>query len=537
MFKMVAMLKELTIQNIILIDHAQIHFERGFNVLSGETGSGKSAVMEALQLALGARTDTALIRNGAEKGVVEAIFDLEELPHCRQFLEEKGLDADSNLLIIKREIGVGGKTRAFINQQSVQITVLKQLGELLLELVGQHANQGLFELAHQRHLLDLYGAHLPLRKTYSKAWQEWQRLTMELKNLEGFLPSAIRELENCEREVAEIIEAGVQEGEEEEIYQEYSLLASTEERLQAAQQLEEALRGAHNLLMKTKQSMQLLQQKDPPFAQELSPLSQVQLEVDDLIHNLQRYTSRMEVNPQRLSKLNDRLTLLNRLKRKYGQTVEEIQSYLVKQKERVKNLQNLESQMEQLKTEQQEVYKNLERLAKELTQAREIAAIELSEKINGHLAEMNMAQARSRIAIEPEEFTSFGADRVEFYLASNAGEREIPIREGTSGGELARLLLALHLLLAGKEQLGTLIFDEIDANIGGTTAAKIGHKLKELGQSLQVLSITHFPQMAEMADHHLHINKITEQGRTFSQVTKLNRASRKKELARMRGEL
>lgn len=531
------MLKELTIQNIILIEHAQIQFEHGFNVLSGESGSGKSAIMEALQLALGGRTDTALIRSGVEKGSVEAIFDLTLLPNCSHFLAEKGLETDDpKCLIIRREISSSGKTRAFVNQYSVQLSVLKQLGDYLLELVGQHANHKLFELSHQRDLLDLYGSLMPLRKTYLEEWQNWQRLCQELQTLRASLPSALREIESCEREISEIEEARFKEDEDDQLYQEYSLLASVEERCQAAKEIEDVLGNVLSLLRKSKHSVQLLQQKDPTFEKQLAPITEVQLEIQELLHVLERYTNQLDANPAKLEKLNERLTLFSKLKRKFGPSLADIQAHLKSQKERLSLLQDLENKIFQLEEKHQNAHLKIKNLASDLSQKRKQTASNLDQKITEQLSQLNMPQAQFRTDIVADELTSFGGDRIEFCLASNMGEKEIPLKEGISGGELARVLLSLHLLLAGKEQLGTLIFDEIDANIGGTTASQIGLKLKELGKNLQVLCITHFPQVAEVADHHLHIIKTNLQGRTFSQVSILNSSTRPQELARMRGK-
>ncbi len=530
------MLKELKVSNIILIEHAHIPFEKGFTVLSGETGAGKSAVMEALKLVLGARTDTDLIRHGAEKGSVIAVFDLENLPKAKAFLQDKGIDSeDPDLLIVQREITRTGKTKSAINHQPVQLSILRELADYLLELVSQHANHKLFNIDQHRNILDLLGEYQPLQAEYDHIWKQHQHLLDELHRLKNTVPGSLREYENCEREILEIDEVNLKEGEEEELFETYSLLASSKDRQVAALEIIQSLESASSILSRARNAYNSLKSIDPKFHDELFP--QILVEMDELQHTLTRYEGKLDSNPATLDTLHKRLTLIERFKKKYGDTLEKIKAYQSSQKERLNYLKNLEVMLEETAEAYQKNLDQLKILAEKLTSERTKCAVDFSVQMSHHLHALNMKDAKFNIQIAPIPLNPLGQDRVEFFLHTNVGEKLIALKDSASGGEIARVLLSLHVLLAGKEKIGTLIFDEIDANIGGTTASLMGEGLKALGKSLQIISITHFPQVAKCAKHHLQIAKSAINGRTLSQVTYLDPNAREEELARMSGTI
>lgn len=530
------MLKELKIFNIILIEQTHIHFEDGFTVLSGETGAGKSAIMEALKLVLGGRTDSGLIRHGAQKGLIIAVFDLQNLPKAKSFLLEKGIESeDPDLLILQREITTAGKTKSAINHQPVQLSLIRELSNLLLELVSQHANHRLFDLDEHRAILDLFGEYQPLLQEYGLAWLKHQHLLNELHRLKNTVPGSVREYENCEREIQEIDEVNLKEGEEEELFENYTLLASAKDRQLAAEDLIQTLEGSFSLLSKSRNAFNTLKSIDPKFSEELLLYPQILVEIEELQHTLRKYEGKLDSNPATLDALHKRLTTIERFKRKYGDSLEKIKAYQTAQKERLIYLKNLELMLEETSEAYQQNLDIVKKLASSLTSARQKCAIEFSDKMSQHLHSLNMKDAKFHIQISQCSLNALGQDKVEFFLHTNVGEKLIALKDSASGGEIARVLLSLHVLLAGKEKIGTLIFDEIDANIGGTTASLMGEGLKALGESLQIISITHFPQVARCAKHHLQIAKSTINGRTVSQVTHLSPDAREEELARMSG--
>jgi DNA repair protein RecN (Recombination protein N) len=297
----------------------------------------------------------------------------------------------------------------------------------------------------------------------------------------------------------------------------------------------QALEGSSALLGRSRNAFNSLNAIDPNFSEELLLFPQILVEIDELGHTLRRYEGKLDSNPATLDALHKRLTIIERFKRKYGDTLDKIQSYKTAQKERLSYLKNLENMLEEASEAYQKNLDHVKNLATQLTIERKKCAEDFSGKMSHHLHSLNMKDARFHIQLSPIPLSALGQDKVEFFLHTNVGEKLIALKDSASGGEIARVLLALHVLLAGKEKIGTLIFDEIDANIGGTTASLMGEGLKALGKSLQILSITHFPQVAKCAEHHLQIAKSAINGRTLSQVTYLSPDAREEELARMSG--
>lgn len=533
------MIKFLKIQSLILIESMEISFADGFNVLSGETGSGKSAITEGLKTLFGYKGDTSIIRHGCEKAVVEAVIDISPRKDVWQLLQDSGIDPDEDLLI-KREICAHGKNRAFINHQPVQISLLKKLGVLLFNLVGQHANQQLFSIDEHRKLIDDFGAHAADVSHFSAKWKEEQELTATLRDWEINEAKRLRELEICKMEINEFHEANIKEGEDEELFEEYALLSSTEERLQAASEVAQLL-GSEKvgipLLKKQKYNLEKLAKQDPTTADLLQGYCQGLCELEEVHHQLRAYLNKQDADPSRLQKVGERLTLISKMQKKYGPGFAEMQSYFKDRQKQLDHLENGDTHIEELKEKALALRSSNLALLEQISEKRRKAALHLQEKLTKEIQQLNMAKAECFISIEKQPPHSLGQDRIEFFIKPNAGEKAIPIRDGASGGELARILLALKTVMAGKEDRSILIFDEVDANIGGATAAIIGEKLKELGKVHQVICITHFPQVARFADHHLRIYKKEKEARTLTFVELLNATSQQRELARMQGGL
>lgn len=533
------MLKQLTIQNIILVERADIRFEPGLNTLTGETGSGKSAILHGLSLIIGERAETGYIRKGCDKGVVEAIFEC-SAPGIVDLLEEGGIDPDpSGEIIVRREILASGKGRIFINNRAAQLSFLKKAGILLVQIVGQHAVRKLFSVDYHRDMLDLFSDLTPLSVEFRKSFAREHALKKKIADFTLREAHRLREIAVCEREAEEIDDAQIKEGEDEALFAEYTLLVNAEEvsnKVTAIMQsLSDDRRPILSALNQQKQHMDDLAAFDPHLKDTADSFKNALVELEEISYSLRHYRSKLHSNPERLRTVNERLTLLNRLKRKFGSTVEEILDYRCRTEEKLAQLQNEDTELERLQDEYRAVQEETENLAQRLTVARQEGALAFERALTSELKSLNMAGAVFKVKTEPQTRTQDGDDRVEFFLSPNIGEHQIPLKDSASGGEISRVLLALQTLLAGKEQIGTLIFDEVDGNIGGETATIVGDKLRQIGSRHQVICITHFPQVAEQAHFHLRILKEEKEGRTVTLVHELDKKSRKQELARMAG--
>lgn len=536
------MLKTLRISNIVLVDRAEISFSTGFNVLTGETGSGKSAILQALNMIKGARSDTGLIRHEEERATVEATFDIAHITALNTQLDALGVHHEKGEeLIIRRELHRSGKNRAFINNQQVQLGVLKMLGEQLFDLVGQHASRRLMEEGADRTILDLFAGTEELKRELKKKWASLVALKKELQNLSENEAQRLREIEICRMEIEELQRAAVKPGEDEELFAEYARLLHSEERAKNAFEILHGLGESEDaLLPKLRQLNSLfgaITKVDSKLEEVSKTYQSCLLELQEVAHSIERYHSQIECDPEKLQEIDARLRLLHQLKRKYGPSLNEVFAYLEKKEERLAQLESADLSGEKIENELQILSLQIEALAGALTKERTRAAADLEIAMQGQLRALNMPQATFEVLIQPENRTQNGNESISFFLRPNVGEKKVRIQECASGGELSRIFLALQTLLAGKEEIPTLIFDEIDANIGGETATVIGQKLETLGNTHQILCITHFPQVAKCARHHIQISKQEKSGRTYTEARILNNSERKKELLRMSGSV
>lgn len=534
------MLKQLLIKNIILIESATISFEKGLNVLSGETGSGKSAIMKALSLALGGKADTKSIRRDSEKGVVEVFFDIDREPYIQHLLDEAGIDHEKGEeLIIRREITLNGKSRCFINNQAAQIKLLAQIGSLLARIVGQHANQWLLSVDKHREIIDIFGELEKDVREFSQNFNEETRVLRQLEELIENESKRLRAIDVCAQEIEELEEANLKNGEDEELFAEYSLLVNAESRASKASEISDALSGERSsligILNRQNANLNELCRIDDSLNDTSVSFKNAIIEIQEVIYTLNAYRSHIEYNPERVIQLNDRLALITKLKKKYGSTLEEIESYKKSAMEKLTALENQDLLVETLKNELEKLQEQNNELANKLSSKRKAKAKKFEKAIMLQLQALNMPKVIFEVEFTAQKRNSKGDDLIEFYLVPNIGEHKIPIRASASGGELSRILLAIQALLADKERIPTLIFDEIDANIGGETAYIVGTKLKEIGNNTQVLCITHFPQVAKQADHHFQISKKEDKGRTFTHVVALDQEERVDEISRMLG--
>lgn len=534
------MLKELRISNIVLIETATLQFAPGFNVLSGETGAGKSAIMNALALIAGGRCDASIIRRGADKGSVEALFDIELLPHLAPLLEDAGIDHEAGTeLLIKRELSTKGKSRAFINNQLAQPVLLRKLAESLFEIIGQHANQKLLSLEHHRHVLDMFGELEEARSAFAACWVEEKEVQQQLEQLIESETQREKEIETCRKTIEELQEAQVKADEEEQLFSDYSRLSNAGDLLARAAEINRALSGDKSNLLaqlnRQKTGFEQLLQMAPELSETATAFDSALLELLEVSHVMRRFESHIEYNPAKAAELNKRLELINHLKRKYSLGAEEFDAYLEATKQKLHFLENAGTHIEDLKTKLQALSAKTTELSHILTIKRQTAALTFQKLMEAQLHSLNMPKAQFIVEIAPQKRSSSGDDKVEFFLIPNLGENRVAVKECASGGELSRILLAIQTLLAGKEKIPCLIFDEIDGNIGGETAVIIGQKLQEIGKCHQILCITHFHQVAIQAQHHLRVHKKEIEGRTVSLVDLLDHSNRHNELARMQG--
>lgn len=534
------MLKELRIHNLILVEFAEISFESGLNVLTGETGSGKSAILGALCLILGDRADTSMIRQGAAKSIVEAAFEPTFTDAIRRILEEGGIDYEEGTpLIIRREILATGKSRAFINNQMAQLGLLKQLGLHLSEVVSQHANRKLMSTDSHREIVDTFGDLDPLRTTFAKGWELEKTLKAERDKLIKNEAERIREISVCRRELNEIAEARLKECEEEEIFSEYQILSNAEELTHKTTRILETLNEeSHGTLQQLRSLLSQVEglvSIDPSLKEIASIVKSAAVELNEASYSLEHYLSKIDNQPDRAEWINDRLSLITQMKKKYGPTIEDVLQYERATVDRLEALENADNRIDEIQTRLVELEKQNTELAKTLTERRLTAADTLSSAIVSELRSLNMPKVDFSIVVTPRERGLDGEDKIEFYLVPNIGEKAVSVTNCASGGELSRLLLTIHTLLSEKNRVPLLVFDEVDANIGGETASKVGQKLRGIAKHKQVLCITHFPQVAAYADHHLRISKGEFEGRTISRVEKLHGSERESELQRMVG--
>lgn len=522
------MIHTLSLTSFVLIESTTITFDQGFHILTGETGAGKTLLIQAIHLLSGHKVSPDLIRAGDEKATIEATFHIENLSEVHKILEGSGIQYDPHeLLIIRREISRTSKNRIFINAQMAPLSLLGQLGPHLLELVSQNSSQSIRQNEAQRNLLDLYGDLKEDGQALEKTYNEKEALHKELLDLKRI--TASNQLESLKWELEEWETLNYQEGEEEPLFEEYKTLAQSKETIEKLSSLKGGI--DHPSLIPALAQFQKLS-NDPSIAEHLESAIVHLQEASFLVS---KKLEDAEDSPHRFKELEERLSMLNRLKKKYHLNSSEILNHLEKLKEEIDNLENIDQKLEVLekKLKLKEDEYRMRSLA--LSEKRKTAAKALEKRLAEELQSLNFPHAETPITFKEKEMGPAGIDEISFLLSANKGEQASSIAQKSSGGEVARFLLALKIILAEKEGLPTLIFDEIDANIGGETATLVGQKLKALGNQSQIIAITHFPQVARYADHHLQISKKEVNGRTLTEIHPLKSTEKETELLRMLG--
>jgi DNA repair protein RecN (Recombination protein N) len=540
------MLRELSVQNLALIEDVRVELQPGFCAWTGETGAGKSLLLGALGLLLGERGSTEILRAGAEELRVSGRFEIESDEVRQQAGQLLSLSLEDNEVILTRRLSRAGRSHAYVNDQPVAIATLKQLGELLVDIHGQRESESLLQPAYQLRLLDLYGHLDAPRQKYLRLAEEVRQLRRRFATLSAQRQQRQRELSLLRFERDELDQANLEPGEMAELQRERERLANAQSlqlfASQACAQLYDEEGSVVEQLGRLQREAQGWAALDTALQEVISRLEGLHTEVQDIAQTLRRLEQHWEADPERLDEVELRLQVLRRLESKYRRSVDELIIYRVSLDEQEARLQKEEDDLETVEEELGQAYKQLREAAAELSKQRQRVARKLANETQKQLADLGMAEARLEAVLEPirmsddplgGEVPAWGAEQLELTLAANPGEPARPLRKVASGGELSRTMLALKTVLARHDQLGTLVFDEIDANVGGRLGDVLGQKLAALGQTHQVICVTHLPQVASYARHHWTIRKTRRGSRTVTQIQLLPESERLEELASM----
>jgi DNA repair protein RecN (Recombination protein N) len=533
------MLLELVVENYAVIERLRVRFHAGLNLLTGETGSGKSIVVDALGLLLGGRASADMVRTGEPRARVAGIFDVRDHSGLRRLLEPAGFEVEDGELLIEREILASGKSRAFVGSRPVSASLLKDMAPHLADIHGQHDQQVLFLPDAQRDMLDAFAGARDLAGRVAAVYRDWRAAAEELEALGRSEQEKLRLLDLWSFQRKEIESAALAPDEE-------AALENERRVLQNVQRLQEAAATAYSAVYDAPESALSLTRTAARRLDELcridtslealrEHLKTADLSLQECSYGLRDYLSGLEANPGRLEEVETRLAAIDRLKRKYGRSIPEILAFLVEVRRQIESVENAGERMEQLRKEQKRLAAEFGKLAAELTESRGAAARKLEKKVEQELAQLAMERTVFRVDLSPAAWSEHGADAVRFLVSPNPGEEPRPLEKVASGGEISRIALALKTCLAGPKTalVRTLVFDEVDAGVGGSAAEGVGRRLKQLAASSQVLCVTHLPQIASFADHHYRVEKQESNGRTMAVVEELDGPARTREVGRM----
>ena len=531
------MLTLLHIENIAVVESADISFDRGFNVLTGETGAGKSIIIDAISAILGERAYRELIRTGTEKAFVSAVFDgVPELPWFGAY----GVPWEEELLI-QREIFLDGKNLCKVNGRGVTVSQLKALGRSLITIHGQHDSQQLFDEQTHLGLLDAFAADGEQLSAYAAAWEQVRSCRAALERLSMDESEKARRQEMLQFQIKELERAKLQAGEDEALEQRQKLLMNGEKLSAALSEAVTALfgdedsRGSTELLDDALGALGSVLRYDEALRAPHDKLRELSFALTDAGEELRDYRDRLGDTEAELDEIGARLDLIHKLKRKYGASCAEMLDYLAKARAELDDIIFADEKIKQAKKALAAAENAAETVARDLHALRAKAAAELEGQVCRELAELNMPGVRFVCQFQETPLGPDGIDSLRFLMSANAGEAVKPLARVASGGELARIMLAMKNVMAAQDQIATMIFDEVDAGVSGRAAQKVAEKLRAVARGRQVLCVTHLPQIAALAEHHLLISKSQRQGRTYTQVDALDRSGRVKELARMIG--
>ena len=544
------MLVELKIKNFVIIDDLTIGFQKGLNILTGETGAGKSILIDALSAVLGEKMTTDMIRSGFEKSVIEGTFDISAIPQLSPILDESGIDAGDSVLVLKRELYASGKGRRFANATQIPVSKLREISEYLIDIHGQNEHQNIVKISKHRELLDSFAGHGGQVDRIRELHSALQEIKEKLNSFEIDEREKARRIEYNSFAIREIETARLVPGEEDELRNESALLSNAEKIFREINSASALINGDGGVLQKLKlaeQSLSVVSHYDPEASNTLESVKEALYSLEDASHFLRNYEKSIDFSPERINQVEERLSLISGLKKKYGGSIEEVLQYADRARRELDAISSSEDQIDRLKQEYRTALKEAKERALSLSEKRKAAAQELEKKVMKELRDLGMAGTVFRISIKRElspdgeieaenkryVLYPHGLDRVEFLLSANQGEDLRQLKKVASGGEMSRIMLALKNVILSADIVDSLIFDEVDAGISGKTAEIVGRKLKTLARDRQVLVITHLPQIAAMSDSHFSVQKGKTGDRYTTVVRNLSAKEKVHEVARM----
>ena len=531
------MLSLLHIENIAVIERSDISFDQGFNVLTGETGAGKSIIIDAISAILGERAYRDMIRTGTNKASVRAVFtDVPEFP----WFAENGVEYDPET-VIQREVHLDGKNVCRVNGSLVSVSILRKLGMQLINIHGQHDSATLFDEANHLSFLDAFAANEALRVDYAEKYEAVAKLRREIDRMTMDEGEKLRRMETLKYQIKEIEKADLRPGEDEELEARRKLLQNAEKIADGMNDAVENIYGsddsdgAAGMLATAERALARISRFSDHISELHERVADLMYQVQDLAEEVRDARDDLAYSADELEEIESRLDVIHKLRRKYGVTCADILEYLDKAKKELDEIEFADDHLEKLKKKLHKAEKTAWDAAKQLRENRKETAVSMSERILTELAQLDMPRVQFSCEFTELDLTPNGADAVAFYMSANAGEALKPMSKVASGGELARIMLAMKNVLAERDQVNTLIFDEVDTGVSGRAAQKVAEKLRSVAAHKQVLCVTHLPQLAALANTHLLIAKAEREGRTYTTVTPLDIEGRKRELARIIG--
>ena len=536
------MLRSLRIKNLALIDDLTWELHAGFNILTGETGAGKSILIDGLNLLLGVRADKTLIRSGETQCFVEAEISIssEKAAQLNLILEQIGAElCEEGQLILKRSLGTTGTNRQFINGSPTTLQFLQQVGDLLVDVHGPHDHQSLLSTEQQLQMVDAYGKLESQRAAFNAVYQSVRKIEDALQSLQMSEREKNDKIERFRHVVDEIRQANLRPGEDLEVDQNYRLASNSRQLIESANHIHGVLSEAEGSvflqLAQVERRIQAWEKVDPGMSAIAEPFRSAVLQLQSFDCEIQSFAEKIDLDATQMQTLENRVNLIQTFKRKYGQTLEEIFTLAEESESQLKTLESRDEEIQKLQGEKVKLEKEGQKLAEKLSEARRKVTIPLAEKIQKELRGLGFAKAHFQVDLVQGGMTTSGIDRIEFIFSPNQGETPRPLRAIASSGEMARVMLAVKTTLAEVDEVPILVFDEVDANVGGETATQVGLKLRGLGRSHQVLCITHLPQVAAQGEAHFKVEKRVEKGRTLTKLENLSGKNRVQEIARMLG--